>query len=241
MPVQDDLDIVSWIMQPGQILDRAQRVMDRRQLRSDDHGQPVRLTNSGARVFAQAGRAIDDDKFVIVSQKRQGMLDGIGWRIAKRLHGLRCIQYMESAVMLQQETLQQLGVQPVHVMNQLIEAVLMAPQAETESNFSQRRMMIDQQNVLVMPLDQTEGQMYSERGYTRPAFGSNQTNDSAFLAGRLPLPPRLNMRESLQHPVGLERLHQILRTPSAHCGNDLLGTGVARGGEQGDRGPASCP
>ena len=52
---------------------------------------------------------------------------------------------MESAGVLQQESLQQFRIESVHVVNQLVKAVLMPTQAQAQGNLAERGMLIDQQ------------------------------------------------------------------------------------------------
>src|SRR5579883_429944 len=134
---------------------------------------------------------------------------------------------MQPAGMLQQETLQQLGIEAIHVMNQFVETVLVAAQAEAQGHFAERGMLVYQQAGLVMSLNQAQSQMYRQRGGARSAFGPHQGNDSALLSRRLSLMPGFNMRQRFHYLVRLERLDQIFRAAGAHCRNNLVRPGVA--------------
>ncbi len=120
------------IMQARQVFNRANCVMDGRQLGRDDDRQAIRLANSGTGVLAESRRRIDNDELVALGQKCQGVLNGIRRGRVKRLYCLWSVQHMESARVLQQEALQQFGVKSVHVVNQLVKAILMAPQSKTQ-------------------------------------------------------------------------------------------------------------
>ena len=75
--VQYDVDVFIWIMQTRQVLDRANRIMDRRKFRSDDDCQTVRLPYGGARVLAQPRWAVDEHELIVLRQEGQRVLDRV--------------------------------------------------------------------------------------------------------------------------------------------------------------------
>src|SRR5580698_6089032 len=118
--------------------------MDGRQLGGDDDPQAVRLANGGASIFAKPRGRIDDDELVTFRQKRQRVLNSVRRGRVKSLNRLRSIQHMKTARVLQQEALQQFGVKPVHIVNQLVKAILMSSQPETQGNLAESGVLIDQ-------------------------------------------------------------------------------------------------
>ena len=56
---------------------------------------------------------------------------------------------MQSAGMLQQKALQQFGIEPIHIVDQLVKAVLMTPKPETQGQIAERGMLVDQQDASV--------------------------------------------------------------------------------------------
>ena len=108
-------------------LDRADCIMDGRQLGRNDKGQPIRLSYGSTGVFTHSGRTIDKYEVVAIRQERKRVLNRVSRRGAERLHGLGSIQNMQSAMMLQKETLHEFSIKSVHIVDQLVEAVLMPP------------------------------------------------------------------------------------------------------------------
>src|SRR5271165_5249044 len=130
LPVQYDVDGLFWIMQADEVFDGTYRIADCRQLGSYDDGNLVRLSHRSAGLFGHPWRTVDQHELVVLSKERQRMFDGLGRRMGEVVDHLRRIQHMQPAFMLQQEPLQKFEVEPVGVVDELVEAVLMALDAK---------------------------------------------------------------------------------------------------------------
>src|ERR1019366_4137901 len=160
----------------------------------------IRLPDDSTGVLAQPRGTIDDDKLIVLRQKSHRMFDGVRGSIGKGMDGFRGIQEVQSTGVLQQEALQQVNIKPVHVVDQFIKAVLMPAHAEAQGEIAERRMLIHQQDLLLLSR-QIERQMQRQGGNSGSSFGPHQGDKLAFLSRQPALMPRLYMRQGVQYLV----------------------------------------
>ncbi len=115
-----------------------------------------------------------------------------------------------SPLMLQEETLQQVGIKPVHVVDQLVETILVASKPQVEGDITQRGMLVHQQALLSILPQQGQRQMDRQGSNSGSAFGPHQGDDTAPLALQAPSPPRLYVRQCVNDLVRLKGFDQEL-------------------------------
>src|SRR5205823_12731870 len=112
MAVKNDPNLLSRQSILRQAIQVKRRLSQRRKLRCDDQVESGRVSDDRHVALIDAGSAIHDDKLVLRPKELQRVLNVFHEKVAKELKLVGGLQHVKTAGMLDQDTLQQLGVKP---------------------------------------------------------------------------------------------------------------------------------
>ena len=133
---------------------------------------------------------------------------------------------MQSGIVVQEKTFQQVFVETIPVAGKLVETVLVTAQAEVHRRVAQGRMQIDEQAFFLPPLDELQSQMHGQGRHTGASLCTNQRDDFSgdSRARLLPL-LRFHSCQPVQHTLVLHRLHQVFDAACPHRSDDGVRVG----------------
>ena len=126
--------------------------------------------------------------------------------------------------MLDQDTLQQLGVKPAGAFDKIVKVISVLLQVQVIGGVAQLRMMVNQERLSPLDFRQQGGQVRGHRRNSRSSFGAQEAEDLPPASFASVLHPRPG--QGIEQRVAIQRFQKIFGAPASHRLHDELGLGV---------------
>ena len=173
MAVDDDPHSLPRVIKAAQSIEVMHQVPQGRDLGCGDQAELIGLHDHGHVRFIQAGRTIDQDAFVPRPEEFECVPDRLsGDLAARRVKPVRGLQDVQTTRVFDEKGLEQVCVQPVRILYEGVEVIIMPLQREVKGGITQLRMVVDEKRLALVGFRQQRAHICRQGRNSGAAFGA---------------------------------------------------------------------